>query len=280
MTISFKFVFIESFSATLNFFFRQRRNRAIYDLASRWLSIFECHGVTRNQIPRLLPSFCLPLDKLNDESKLLELLSDELCTAICNLFNVERSWLDGDSDRVYAPICLDRSIDTLLAALIETKLRTDESELLVFRTSKRELAEDWRQFGALIIRSKIYTFEEKSIYRYTPIFSLQNWGNQKQRYYAVRAIWAAHALGFGLLGGQMNRQNCKDIVEGTKLPESCMEGRYPLNWHPDDYVDRPSNVAKGSDLLNHIVKTSESDGTTELIEAAKKRLSEPAKMSA
>ncbi|HYD57382.1 MAG TPA: hypothetical protein VEB41_10790, partial [Burkholderiales bacterium] len=60
-------------------------------LAARFVSLFESHGVHRNQIPRFLNAG-LALRDVQDDSALVSGLNDSLLDAACEKFAVRREW--------------------------------------------------------------------------------------------------------------------------------------------------------------------------------------------
>jgi hypothetical protein len=62
-------------------------------LAGRFFRLFEAHGVHRNQIPRFF-GHGLQLKDVQDEAALLPCLTDTHVADACQLFGVERQWLE------------------------------------------------------------------------------------------------------------------------------------------------------------------------------------------
>src|SRR5690606_7370308 len=69
-------------------------------VASRFIQVFEEHGVHRNQIPRFF-GHGLALADLQDEQTLLSKLTEEMLDAACERFTIRREWLDGASDQIH-----------------------------------------------------------------------------------------------------------------------------------------------------------------------------------
>lgn len=68
-------------------------------IATRFLNLFETHGIHRNQIPSFIHG--LTIADVQTEQSLLPKFNDELLNYVCELFAVRREWLDGASDEIY-----------------------------------------------------------------------------------------------------------------------------------------------------------------------------------
>lgn len=69
-------------------------------IAERFLNLFESHGVHKNQIPRFFGHDLSISDMQNLDQLTLKLTEAALDDA-CELFNANRSWMDGASDKIY-----------------------------------------------------------------------------------------------------------------------------------------------------------------------------------
>lgn len=77
-----------------------RKNPPVEPVASRFVRLFESHGVHRNQIPRFFDHGLTALDMLDDDS-LLAKLDEALLEDACVRFAVRREWLDGADAQVH-----------------------------------------------------------------------------------------------------------------------------------------------------------------------------------
>jgi hypothetical protein len=71
-----------------------------YPLASRFISLFEKHGVHRNQIPRFF-GHGLTLVDVASNKKLLSKLTHEILQSACELFAIRLEWLEGVDEKIY-----------------------------------------------------------------------------------------------------------------------------------------------------------------------------------
>lgn len=69
-------------------------------LATRYVKLFEKHGVHRNQIPRFTGNGLTVEDVQNDQSLMSQLTEDRLAEC-CDLFMINREWLDGSDETIF-----------------------------------------------------------------------------------------------------------------------------------------------------------------------------------
>lgn len=70
-------------------------------VSRRFIRLFECHNVHRNQIPRFF-GHGLELKDVQDDSSLIGKLDEPLLEAACERFGVRREWLDGAESQIYS----------------------------------------------------------------------------------------------------------------------------------------------------------------------------------
>lgn len=70
-------------------------------LASRFVRLFEAHGVKRNQIPRFF-GHGLQLKDVQTDAELIKCLSDEHLADASKLFGIDRQWLESGEGRAHA----------------------------------------------------------------------------------------------------------------------------------------------------------------------------------
>jgi hypothetical protein len=77
-----------------------RKSPPSESIATRFIRLFESHGVHRNQIPRFI-DHGLTLRDVQDDASLLEKLDEALLEAACARFAVRREWLDGAEPQIH-----------------------------------------------------------------------------------------------------------------------------------------------------------------------------------
>ena len=70
-------------------------------VASRFIRLFESHGIHRNQISRFI-GHDLTLKDVQDDASLLAKIDEPLLEAVCERFAVRREWLDGAEPQILA----------------------------------------------------------------------------------------------------------------------------------------------------------------------------------
>lgn len=243
-------------------------------LVKRWWSIFDGHGVLRNQIPALLPQFTLPLSALASWPETVDLLTPDVLDATCRLFNVRRPWLDGEDRRIYEAITLDRHLHYFLKTLLAWRKETEEVTLIVMRDGKRPLHEEYRQAGGLLLRAQAWELGEKQVFRYAPVVDFGGWGWEAHRLLAKAAILAAVKLECWVFGRVMPRRDIERIAGEEAFPESLVGNPCRQDWYPDEFVYRPqeSMVAKDPDELETVYRLMEKGGMLEVLRQARASL--------
>lgn len=82
------------------YFASKKQPAEVDSVASRFIRLFEKHGVHRNQIPRFF-GHGLSLADVDDNKILLTKLSPEILQAACELFAVRLEWLEGVDKQIY-----------------------------------------------------------------------------------------------------------------------------------------------------------------------------------
>lgn len=216
----------------------------------RWNRMISAHGLDPMSAFRLINKNDLPIAGLQWPHQVANRLTDEVLQNHASLLNVRKDWIDGSDDRIYETIFLDSSFPPLVHELIEWSKKGSQPEMLVFRSGRLEIQENSCQSGALVLRTEVGKLGNRSVHSYKPIFSLQQWNNDKQSYLGMRAIWAAWRMGFSIKGYRATENECRLIAEGKELPASVIRNKSCV-WHPDDYVVRPSVHEKGH-WIDHI----------------------------
>lgn len=159
-----------------------RSNNSDYTgiVTDRFLQIFNGHGVATTEIPRLIPE--VTLDKLESRESLLSVLSNELIDKVCDLFLVNRSWLEGNSDRIYDRQHCYKQPEVFFEELSKLDLEDFIPPVIAF-TSKSSL--NYRkgrgQPVQLVFQEKCAQIGSKDIYRYVVWSDAWDWGYPKTR---------------------------------------------------------------------------------------------------
>jgi hypothetical protein len=202
-------------------------------LQDRFIQLFEVHNVHRNQIPRFFQHGLAPKD-LDSNDDLLKALTEEMLEDACNLFAVNREWLDGESKEIYTlhdfyeePYKFREFLSGLVSnakfgirvivLAPETCIKTERNEAL------------------LIIEEPIQEIGNKMIYRY---HLCNNWISDywKSRAYLTACITMAWNMQLTVIGRKVdNNIICKidgtEFISKTALRSLISRGK---PWYPED----------------------------------------------
>ncbi len=222
-------------------------------LVTRFVTLFEAHGVFRNQIPEFIGYELSIADMHNDES-LISKLSPELLNSAAELFQINPEWLSHGQGEIFPlhhfykhPRAFGNFIDELLSG--EEDKRIDGLVLTVKPPYKHE--ED----TLILLQESIGEIGERTIYRYhfCPGWVFSYWkccadiacciSQAQKRHiylsgYYVEKAWLQTFLEGGMLPGYLFEQSDIDLPS---------EGR----WQTDEFADLPEKF---------IAPLSKSDG--------------------
>lgn len=135
-------------------------------LAGRFIRLFESHGVHRNQIPRFF-DHGLQFKDVQDDAALLPCLTDAHLADACELFGVQRQWLERGEGSAHVrshftlqPQAFGAFLDELLAAREELRDVPVKAVLLGVSEPDRQIE------STLVIAVPIGELNDEVIYRY------------------------------------------------------------------------------------------------------------------
>jgi hypothetical protein len=237
----------------------RRRARAADPRIDRWRQLVEAHALDPLAALFYLGVSDAPIGIASDDTLLAAHLNASLLHQAAERFGVRLDWLLASDDRIYDCVYLESSLKSLVCDLMEWKSAGEDHALLAFKSGSWELEDSISQAGALVLERTIGGVGERTIPLYRPIYSLRSWANDKQRWLALRAIWAAWHMGFEVRGYRLPEEKCRAIAEGTAFPGPLVARQGRGGWHPDDYVVRPSAVAKGEGWIDSIVASHDAE---------------------
>ncbi len=213
-------------------------------MSSRFIRLFECHGVHRNQIPRFF-GHGLTVKDVQDDQSLLGKLDEPLLEAACVRFGVRREWLDGAEPHVFT--CHDFYKDPGGVLPFLNRLREANPEAKVDGIL---IAPEGEEGEALVLLSEfIGWIGDKAIYRY---HLCNNWlfDYWKSRAYLtafVAICWknGVHIRGTYLPEKEIERVACGDALICTEDGDPGIRGT--RLWYPEDMALRPDVFLSGVD---------------------------------
>lgn len=218
-------------------------------LAGRFVRLFEAHGVHRNQIPRFF-GHGLQLKDVQADAALIQCLTDEHLADACQLFGVERKWLERGEGNAHVrhhfylqPLAFGRFLDALLAASKE--MPDTEVTAVLFGALERHSQVE----STFVVSEPIDHLNNEVIYRYHYV-DAGPLGYWKAR--VSTAALVAQALG---RVAWISGRNChakllreltydKDLV-GVQEHDRLMNGSRRIEV--DDWLLEPEALLEGVD---------------------------------
>ena len=217
-------------------------------LPTRFIALFEHHGVHRNQIPRFFDHGLTVKDVSSDEA-LTEKLTEKVLQDACDLFAVRREWLDGVSDEIYE--------------IHEFYKHPVEFEQFIQQLG-RESDEHGRLWGKVIIpsakniRSEALFFIEERIgyvgnesisrFHLTGTWSYDYW---KCRAYLAACVSIAFRNGCHVNGSVVDRKYLKNVTQGLEFINPQALRRLGRSWEPEDMAYDPDVYLKDLNKSGH-----------------------------
>ena len=189
-------------------------------VVSRFVKIFGCHGVHRNQIPRFF-GYGLTLADVKDDDGLLLKLTEEMLDAVCALFAVRREWLDGAETQIHPYHDFYKEPEQFLKFIEHLKSINPDTQIegvLIAPIKSNDRAE-----AIILLQEIIGYIGEKAIYRY---HICNNWffSYWKARAYLTACIAIAWKHNVYIHG----------IYKPKKYIDQLAYGETLLGWNGDD----------------------------------------------
>lgn len=218
-------------------------------LAGRFIRLFESHGVHRNQIPRFF-GHGLQFKDVQDDATLLPCLTDTHLADACELFGVQRQWLERGEGSAHVrsyfyvqPLAFGAYLDELLAARKELRDVPVKAELFGLSEADR------RVDSTLVIAVPIGELNDAVIYRFHHVDGgpLGYWKSR-----VSTAALVAQALARNLW---VNGRACDAKLLGKLTYETDLlgqQGRESLmdssrRWDVEDWLLDPEALLDGVD---------------------------------
>lgn len=225
----------------------------ISTVASRFVALFESHGVHRNQIPDFF-DHGLTLHDCADEAELLKKLDTKTLTDASELFGVNLEWLQGASSEIYEIPSFYKDNKACEKYLTEFKSNRPDAQITTYvltaNADKQYLDQD---NAVLLIAEVIGHINDREIYRYHLAGKIQNNYWKARAYFAVScALLIKH--GFSPIGQTVDEQWLITLNKGKTLieydyndgwqdfilPSSCV-------WYVDEFLECPDKYLSDVD---------------------------------
>lgn len=228
-------------------------------VASRFVQLFEKHGVHRNQIPRFL-GHGLTVATVADDTTLLPALTEEILNAACELFAVRREWLDGVDTQIYPLHDFYKCPEEFSAFILNLKNKAAGrlgGMVFISDSSSRE-----NDDTILVLEEEIGMIGDKNIYRY---YICNNWlfNYWKSRVYLAACISLAHKNSVFIYGRKLPFDKIEKYLEGERFLGNHYDGLIMRaeRCYPEDMSCSPKILFEG---LQGQLHSGEYEATIEL----------------
>lgn len=223
--------------------YRAWRNPSV---ATRFVRLFESHGVHRNQIPRFF-GHCLTLKDVQDDATLFTKLDETILDAACKLFAVRREWLDGAEPQVHPVHDFYKHPEAFADFIKNLKVNNPDDVMGGVLIAPKEC--DWDAAALLVLQETTGFVGEKPIYRYH-LCNYSSFSYWKARAYLTACIAIAWNNNVFVHGVSMPRKEIERLATGKTQLLWNGEGVWKLGhktWDPESMALRPEAFLKGVD---------------------------------
>lgn len=231
--------------------FKKRKNSSTdkaptHNIASRFVAIFEAHGVHRNQIPVFF-DHGLSLFHCSTDEELIKHLTNEILEETAKLFAINIEWLQGASEDVY-PIHNFYKCPRECVKFIDA-LRGKSNNLGGYFFSPEDEKINDGYNAAIVITEEIGKINNRAIER---IHILGGWvfGYWKSRAYLTACASVALNNQVWLIGKECDNTWLTEFCAGKKIPEyDFAYGELKFNtsrtWYVDEFIETPELYIRG-----------------------------------
>lgn len=215
-------------------------------LSTRLISVFEAHGVHRNQIPNVI-GHGLTLYDVSSDAYLLEKLNNDILASTCNLFGINRDWLDGASEEVYStynfykyPQKFSKFLSELLA-----KCGSENLDGVLLTVDKVDRGTE----SVLILQETLGLINNKPYFRY---YLCSGWvfSYWKSRGYIAASVAMCWKNKVYVRGLYLDASTVSRYASGKSLLNFGQDGVHFSNgirWHAEDLAEDPEVYLKNVD---------------------------------
>lgn len=215
-------------------------------IATRFISLFESHGVHRNQIPRLF-GHGLSIKDVQDDTSLFAKLDESLLEAACKMFAVRREWLDGAEKQIHPFHDFYKHPEDFAKFLDKMVANNPEGDLHALLLAPEE--REGHVEALLILQETIGVVGEKPIYRF---HLCNNWSFTywKARAYLTACVAIACKRKVFVTGAYMPKKEIDLLAYGETLLGWQGKDNWFIGhrkWHPEDMALKPEALLDGID---------------------------------
>jgi hypothetical protein len=217
--------------------YRKWKNPPQESVPSRFVRLFEAHGVHRNQIPRFF-GHGIKLSDLHSDDSLLLKLDESMLEDACERFAVRRTWLDGADPQVYPHHDFYKYPSDFARFITNLRADNPDGELSGILVSPSQQALNGQ--AVLVLQEYIGELGEKPIYRnhLCTGWVFEYW---KSRAYLTTCISLAWKEGIYTHGRVATPETISGYADGYLLLDTEEFDRLDRSgWHPEDMALDPA----------------------------------------
>ncbi|RYV04123.1 hypothetical protein SOPP22_01610 [Shewanella sp. OPT22] len=229
-------------------FFRRSKDEDNNFVAARFITLFESHGVHRNQIPEFF-DHGIQLVDCSSRDNLLPKLTSQILRDAADLFAIQIEWLQGASEQVYSTHNFYKQPESCIKFIkaLNEKDSTKNGYLFIPNTISKRNHYD----AAIVICEEIGSIGDKPINR---LHIIDGWvySYWKCRGYLTSCASLFLNSNIWLHGRSCDTKWLSDFAYGNLLPEYdfiCKEFKFKTskNWYVDEFIETPILYLKGVD---------------------------------
>ncbi len=142
-------------------------------VGERFLSLFQAHGVTPEQIQRFLPQ--VTLQHLTG-NRLNEVLTNETLDQVAALFGVRREWLEGVDQQIYEPVFCYKAPVLFFHDMARWQVKPQTFSVRALCCGELDNSSSREQPLVLLTIEKVGMIGDEEVCRYRVYHDAWNWG--------------------------------------------------------------------------------------------------------
>ncbi len=212
------------------------RDRDLENLAKRWLFIFRAHRACKGDIPLLLPDCHIVPSRLTHWHSIIDLLNENVRRASCDLFNINRDWLETGDGPIQRTIAVDSQMDEAIREML--RIRKSDRDAALVCLSDHMAGAHASASGGLYLSTVVRTIGSRSFTAYLPFMNVLPWRDPMHHTeYLLLTVFTAMELDLAVWGRVNPLSLIKKIARGEVLSVKLLNTSRPRGgWHPEDAI--------------------------------------------
>lgn len=222
----------------------------VIQLVERFKLVYLSHGIAINQIPAFIGEhFMLKISDFKDNESILNILNEDILQWTCDVFGINRGWLDGTEERIYKHRNFYKSVHSLIQLLSELRKEYEDIEVYMIKNGELDPQKYGKHYVIVIFKYQINTLNKKPIYSYIPVSTNWDWGYWRSRYQLKSIIYFCQRFNIYIHGYDMETEVLTELSGGTLFPEVELDKlKVGYSWYPEDFVDLPSESIEAKEI--------------------------------